>query len=141
MTRKRIAGLAVAAGIATIALSAPSATASPYEGPPAKRQYPLCAQEDSFNCIWRADYLGNGYGQSFVSGPRGTRDNHRIWKVSDALAHQLANRHGTWTRPTARQLGDTFDDNHGGSFTVNRRTVISVGGTTYAIRNGRVGVS
>lgn len=138
MTRKRIAGLAVAAGIATLAVSAPSATASPYEGPPAKRQYPQCRQEDDRNCVW----LNHGPGYSFVSGPVVINPNapQEVYRVSNRLANKLIARHGSWQRPED-WIGTRVDDTHGGSFVVNRRTVVSIGGTTYFIRQGRVGTS
>lgn len=30
-------------------------------------QYPLCATEDSADCVWRADVQGNGSGKSFIA--------------------------------------------------------------------------
>lgn len=105
----------------------------------ANRQYPECATEDSVNCVWR----NQGPGFSHVNGPH-RQPAPRIVRVSDRLADRLINRHGTWKRPDARWLGDRVDrvDAHGGSFTVNRDTVISFrGGTTYLIRNGMVASS
>lgn len=136
MTRKRIAGLAVAAGIATLAVSAPSVSADE-SVPRAKRQYPACAQEDGQNCVWQ----NTGPGFSFVSGPdtdpSGRESIARV-RVSDRLAAKLVNRHGTWQRPED-WVGKTIDGVHHGSFTITPRTVVSEGGTFYAIKVSKDG--
>lgn len=31
----------------------------------------VCAAEDDANCVWHAPSTGNGYGDSFVTGPAG----------------------------------------------------------------------
>src|SRR5262245_23294765 len=61
------------------------------------RQYPACAQEDSVSCIW----LNQGPGYSHVNGrdrDPSVQENVRVFRISDRLAHKLADRHGTWVQ-------------------------------------------
>ena len=129
-----VASLAV--GLALGAASSPTEAATEAS----VRQYPQCAQEDSAQCVW----LNSGPGFSFVSGaPRDPAP--RVFRVSDRLAHQLADRHGTWQRAPRGQSWDLVHPTRDGRATVTtgRDAVISyIGGTTFVItREGLVASS
>lgn len=73
--RLNIAGMAIVGAIAALTPAHHPASASPEpvvettvspSPRPTLATLPLCAEEDSRNCYWDADVLGNGEGRSFI---------------------------------------------------------------------------